>query len=137
MSPFTTRENEILAVMAAGHSCRTIGKKLGISEFTVRKHRSNMLAKVGSRNASELVGLARDRGWLKCSPGSQTTGLSARERSVMALVVDGLSSKEIARILTISAFTVRKHRENLMRKLRLHSTAELVALAPVLADDLR
>ncbi|TCP05309.1 regulatory LuxR family protein [Rubrivivax gelatinosus] len=54
--------------------------------------------------------------------------LSAREREVMAFVVAGHTSKEIARRLGISPLTVRKHRENLMRKLEVATTARLVAL---------
>ena len=55
--------------------------------------------------------------------------LSARERQVMRLVVSGRTSKEIARALRISPLTVRTHRENLMRKLGLHTTTQLAALA--------
>lgn len=43
----------------------------------------------------------------------------------------GRTSKEIARALFLSDLTVRKHRENLLRKLGLTSTAQLVALAPM------
>jgi DNA-binding CsgD family transcriptional regulator len=45
------------------------------------------------------------------------------------LVVEGRTSKEIARYLKISPLTVRKHRENVMRKLGVHSMAELVHAA--------
>jgi DNA-binding NarL/FixJ family response regulator len=48
----------------------------------------------------------------------------------MALVVQGRTSKQIARELLISELTVRKHRENLLRKLGLRSAARLVALVP-------
>jgi DNA-binding CsgD family transcriptional regulator len=47
----------------------------------------------------------------------------------MSLVVGGQTSKQIARHLRLSDLTVRKHRENLLRKLGLRSTAQLVALA--------
>lgn len=53
--------------------------------------------------------------------------MTLREREVAALVVEGRTSKEIARTLGISDLTVRKHRENLLRKLGLRSTTELVA----------
>ncbi|MBH3426260.1 response regulator [Pseudomonas alkylphenolica] len=53
--------------------------------------------------------------------------LTARERQILALIAQGASSTEIAGRFCISAFTVRKHRENLMRKLDLHNTAELAA----------
>ncbi|WP_242481126.1 response regulator transcription factor [Rubrivivax gelatinosus] len=47
----------------------------------------------------------------------------------MRLVLQGRTSKQIGRLLGISDFTVRKHREHLLRKLNLRSTAQLVALA--------
>ena len=50
----------------------------------------------------------------------------------MGLVRDGLTSKEIARKLRISPLTVRKHRENAMRKLDVHSMAELMQYAHAL-----
>lgn len=55
--------------------------------------------------------------------------LTERERQVLTLVGEGLPSKEIARRLAISDFTVRKHRENLCRKLGARNAAELVACA--------
>lgn len=45
----------------------------------------------------------------------------------MRLVVEGRTSKEVARLLGISDLTVRKHRERLLQKLQLRSTAQLVA----------
>lgn len=58
--------------------------------------------------------------------GGSTAPLSAREREVVCLMAQGKSSKEIARILTISTGTVDTHRKRLMKKLRLHSAAEVV-----------
>jgi len=55
--------------------------------------------------------------------------LSPREKEILAYVGRGMSSKEIGRALGISDLTVRKHRENLCRKLGLRSSAELVASA--------
>lgn len=57
------------------------------------------------------------------------TELTNRERQILALVAQGASSPEIAERLFISSATVRKHRENLMRKLDLHNSAELAAYA--------
>ncbi|AMS43351.1 transcriptional regulator [Aminobacter aminovorans] len=55
--------------------------------------------------------------------------LTRREREILALVAQGLTAREIAERLGISPLTVRKHRENLMGKLNLHSAAELTAYA--------
>jgi DNA-binding NarL/FixJ family response regulator len=55
--------------------------------------------------------------------------LTEREREVVGLVVKGLSTKEIATQLDISARTVETHRANLMRKLNLKSVALLTQFA--------
>ena len=52
--------------------------------------------------------------------------LTEREREVLKLVVEGKSNKEIARILVISPKTVSVHRSNIMAKLGVHNSAELV-----------
>lgn len=55
--------------------------------------------------------------------------LSPREREVFHLVVDGHTTKEIARALAISVKTADNHRCRLMEKLGVHNTAELVRYA--------
>ena len=55
--------------------------------------------------------------------------LSAREREVIQLVAEGRTNKEVASKLNISVKTVDAHRTNIMRRLSLHSTAELVRYA--------
>jgi two-component system, NarL family, response regulator NreC len=55
--------------------------------------------------------------------------LSPREREVFHLVVDGRTTKEIARALGISVKTADNHRYRLMEKLDVHNTAELVRYA--------
>ncbi len=55
--------------------------------------------------------------------------LTAREHEVLELLAEGLSNDEIADKLVISRHTVARHRENLMRKLGLHSRSELVKYA--------
>lgn len=56
-------------------------------------------------------------------------GLTAREQEVLAHLADGASNDEIADTLDISPKTVARHRENIMRKLNLHSRTELVKYA--------
>ena len=55
--------------------------------------------------------------------------LKPREREVFLLVAAGLPNKRIAARLGVSLQTVKLHRGRLMRKLQLHSVAELVRLA--------
>ena len=54
------------------------------------------------------------------------TALTAREREIAQLLAEGLSTKEIAARLGLSAATATTHRTNIMQKLNLHSVAELV-----------
>jgi two-component system response regulator NreC len=56
-------------------------------------------------------------------------GLTTREQEVLSLLAEGLSNDEIGETLQISKHTVARHRENLMRKLGLHSRSELVKYA--------
>ncbi len=55
--------------------------------------------------------------------------LSARQRQVMELAASGLSSKEIARQLEISAKTVENHRAWVMERIGARNLAELVRIA--------
>jgi two-component system, LuxR family, response regulator FixJ len=64
--------------------------------------------------------------------------LTPREYEILALVVDGLSSKEIAGRLTVSFKTVEAHRAKIMRKMEAESVAQLVRIvvsANSLADQ--
>ncbi len=55
--------------------------------------------------------------------------LTNREREVLTHIAEGLTNIEIAHELVISVKTVDRHRENIMRKLNMHSRVELVKYA--------
>jgi DNA-binding NarL/FixJ family response regulator len=55
--------------------------------------------------------------------------LSSREREVLQLIAEGRCTKEIAFSLGLSAKTVETHRRQIMKKLDLHSVAELTRYA--------
>ena len=55
--------------------------------------------------------------------------LTDREKEVLQLVAEGRSNKEVAAALSLSPYTVETHRGNLMQKLNLHNTAEIVLYA--------
>jgi FixJ family two-component response regulator len=71
-----------------------------------------------TRDGAEIEGLRKKFG-----------GLSARQRQVMDLAANGLSSKEIARRLDISAKTVENHRAWVMERIGARNLAELVRIA--------
>jgi two-component system response regulator NreC len=56
-------------------------------------------------------------------------GLTGREQEVLAQLAEGASNGAIGEALGISPKTVARHRENIMRKLNLHSRSELVKYA--------
>jgi len=55
--------------------------------------------------------------------------LTDREKEVLQLLAEGRSNKEVAAVLGIGVSTIETHRMNLMQKLNLHSTAEIVLYA--------
>ena len=57
------------------------------------------------------------------------SGLTQRELEVLQHIVAGKSNKEIASELELSANTVAVHRANIMERLGIHKTAELVVYA--------
>ncbi len=61
--------------------------------------------------------------------GMKSVHLTEREKQVLTLVAEGLTSREIAAKLSISEKTVLAHRDNLMDKLGIHNRAELVRYA--------
>ena len=60
---------------------------------------------------------------------SSTELLTSREREVIQLLAEGRTSKEVAVTLNLSVKTAETHRTNLMRKLGLHSVADLTRYA--------
>lgn len=63
------------------------------------------------------------------APVSPENELTNREKEVLQQLANGSTNEEIAAMLFISAKTVERHRENIMRKLNLHSRSELVRYA--------
>ncbi len=63
------------------------------------------------------------------SEASGIEGLTPREREVLQLIAEGHSSKDIAGSLNVSIKTVETHRQNIMKKLKLGSVAELTKFA--------
>jgi len=64
----------------------------------------------------------------KHKKGEQTP-LTKREKEILRMIADGETTNNIAEKLFISFFTVSKHRKNIMKKLKVKNTAELVKYA--------
>jgi DNA-binding NarL/FixJ family response regulator len=86
----------------------------------------------GGFYASHLLSRELPDGWVEKSRKDRKVPfdrLTTREREVLKLVAEGKSSKEIAPLLYISVRTVENHRANIIKKLGLKGTADLVKYA--------
>jgi DNA-binding NarL/FixJ family response regulator len=95
-----------------------------MSVEAIRRHKCIFSARVQS--LIERQYLQRDR--VRPVP-PKIPDLSIREREVVQLVAEGNSTKQVAAILNVTVKTADTHRSNVMKKLRLHSVAELVMYA--------
>jgi len=74
--------------------------------------------------------LLDNRGGRRTDPAeSMRKRLTMREREILQLLAEGKTAKEVASILGIAIKTSDTHRTNIMRKLNVHSVAELVRYA--------
>lgn len=124
LSAFADRQFviDLLAAGARGYITKAeAGDELLRAIRTVREGRTYLCPDV----AATVAGALRD------SPGlyAASPRLTARERQVLQLIAEGLTSVQIAERLHIAASTVEVHRRNLMRKLDLHNVAELTRYA--------
>lgn len=62
-------------------------------------------------------------------PMARASTLTPREREIVKMISEGNSVREIAHLLSLSVKTVEAHKFNLMRKLNIHNTAQLVTYA--------
>jgi DNA-binding NarL/FixJ family response regulator len=114
---------EALKAGAAGYLVKTSsGAQLFTALRAVRAGKSYLSPDIAGRVVDAVV--RPDRG-----SGSPVGVLSGREREVLQLIGEGLSSKEIAGSLGVSARTVEAHRASVMHKVGIHKVAGLVRFA--------
>ena len=65
LDQLTPREQEVLSLLAYGHTNGEIGQRLSISERTVESHRTNIMAKLDLTSRADLVRFAIDNGLLR------------------------------------------------------------------------
>jgi FixJ family two-component response regulator len=59
--PLSRREREVLALVVNGASNKEAGRQLGISPRTIEDHRARIMAKLGARNAADLIRIVLER----------------------------------------------------------------------------
>lgn len=124
----TAREQQVLELIQAGLGNRAISAQLGISHDTARRYSSRVKRKLGARSTFALPCrsgcLGPDAYW---QLALHAFGLSAAETRILYFLSQELSSKAIARQLSLSPRTIDKHRQNLLRKLGVPSLRMLIA----------
>lgn len=126
----TLRERgvDLPVIMLTGHGtvemCRRAFKS-GAVEFLEKPADAAVLLDA-VRNAVRSHVNSRERHSAGRDARERFAKLSEREREVLALVVEGLTNKEIGRVLTLSPRTVETHRANLSAKLEADSLAKLI-----------
>jgi DNA-binding NarL/FixJ family response regulator len=93
---------------------------------TLRQGSTFISPLLSAQMADIFVEKFRPGGELRTAPEEP---LTVREREIIKLIAEGKSSKEIGQLLFISSRTVQHHRANIMKKLHLKKTAELVKYA--------
>ena len=68
-SPLTSREKQILLLVAQGHPNKTIAKMLWLSEKTVRNHITHILSKLQLKSRTQLARYVWQNGWLDKDKG--------------------------------------------------------------------
>lgn len=124
LSAFADRQFviDLLDAGARGYITKAeAGEELLRAIQTVREGRTYLCPDVAATVANALL----DRSSLYAA----APRLTERERQVLQLIAEGLTSMQIADRLHIAASTVDVHRRNLMRKLDLHNVAELTRYA--------
>lgn len=115
---------EVLATGARGFLLKSdAGRDLVAAVEALQNHRTFFTPKVAQMMLD---------GYLRPREPSDLSGhclLTPREREVIQLVAEGKTTKEIATALSLSVKTAETHRTNLMRKLDLHSVADLTLYA--------
>ena len=114
---------EMLKAGAAGYVTKAVaGTELVRAIRAVAKGQSYLCPEAASAVVSDVTADSRRR----LTPAGR---LGRREREVLQLLAEGQRSPSIAARLHISVATVEVHRRNIMRKLGLHSIAELTKYA--------
>ncbi|WP_233886976.1 LuxR C-terminal-related transcriptional regulator [Paraburkholderia flagellata] len=136
MSKLTRREAQIVVLIAEGKSTTLIASELGITAFTVQKHRNNISKKFELHTTTQLVSFAISRSAvvpIETAPVS-FDDLTGREREILRELSLGRTSKQIARNLGISPRTVSKHLENIKRKTHARTLASLMKMSIEISD---
>jgi len=130
---WTDSELELIRV-AAGHASVSLGHCQTHQQIKDQIFHANLLSNLTKQlnNSLELAnlrsGVVVEKG-KACVPEAEAPPLSVREMEVLKLIASGLSNKEIANRLFLTASTVELHASRIRKKLGLRSRTALVKYA--------
>lgn len=78
---------------------------------------------------SQIIDYLLEKSFARQQPSLSSSPLTPREIQIVQLIAKGFVAKEISKHLNLSTHTVYTHRKNIMRKLDLNSSSELVLYA--------
>lgn len=113
----------LLAALAEGMSVQEAAERLRISRRTAQRRLGEARRALGARTNASAVALGMQ------TASESSTALSAREWDVLALVADGLTSKEIALRLGIAPSTVDSVARSAMAKTNSKTRLQAAAVA--------
>jgi two-component system response regulator NreC len=134
-------------IFAAAPAAKVIALSSHIDEFTLHRALNSRVHGILDKNeqpvrilreaiAAVLDGrqyissyVQRLRASVRADPTAFDKILSAREQEVLRLIGEGLNNEQVAARLKISASTAKNHRLNIMAKLDMHSTPQLIRYA--------
>ena len=130
LTTFDQDENVLAAVRAGADGF--FSKGAGPAELTAGILRVAQGGRALSATAIDALveHVAEDKG-APADPAvsARFTGLTAREREVVAMIVGGLDNAEIAALMYVSPYTVKTHANRAMAKVGARDRAQLVSLA--------
>jgi DNA-binding NarL/FixJ family response regulator len=121
----TPREQQVLNLLVQRFSNKEIGGELNISLRTVKQHLRILFLRTGIREGSKRVKLACDAYKDESDVMTTCEGLSSRERRISILVWEGLTNREIGKIVGSGEPVIKNHLRSVFDKLGVWSRLEL------------
>jgi DNA-binding NarL/FixJ family response regulator len=117
---------ETLEAGASGYLLKSDAAQDLVSAVDALRHNKTFFTpKIAQMILDGYLGQSKEKG-VERKNGSR---LTARQKQIICLLAEGMSSKEVAAALNISVKTAETHRANIMRRLDCHSVTELVRYA--------
>ena len=119
------REQQVMSLLVQGCSNKEIGRQLNISHRTVRERLRMLFLRAGIREGGKRVKLARYASEDESAAMTPCEGLTPREIQISILVWEGLTNREIGKIVGTSEQVVKNHLRSAFDKLGVWTRLEL------------